>query len=282
MISAYLYLFCFSLLVLNLFVRHINAADHEDVGNTAPPTDNKTQALILGTTSTETFSFEDVDRIELNLEASGDIEVIATENDVITVTLEKQMQATNTDQNALMRAYLDNITLTGVQNENTLQLKAQLPTKQQPFSNIGELYADLYKHLQLKWTIKTPADVSVKLQIQAGHARLQGIRGEIDITTRTGDVHLNETLGSYNIALTKGSIDGEILLTQGQNTLKTQNGSIGLKILDTVAAPMDIYGTTRGASVYSCLKIILPMWNLKARRSRLSSTYLQKWRTIRR
>ena len=47
--------------------------------------------------------------------------------------------------------------------------------------------------------------------------------------------------------MTKGNIDGQILLTQGQNKLETQNGSIGLVVLDPVAAPMDI--TAQGGSI---------------------------------
>ena len=67
------------------------------------------------------------------------------------------------------------------------------------------------------------------------------------IRDRCLDVHLDETLGNYNISVVKGDIDGKILLTRGQNKLETQNGSIGLALLDTVAAPMDI--TAEGGSI---------------------------------
>jgi len=54
-------------------------------------------------------------------------------------------------------------------------------------------------------------------------------------------------LGNYDVTVKKGRIDGKILLTQGQNKLETQNGSVGLTILDTVAAPMDV--TAQGGSI---------------------------------
>ena len=253
---SYSYLFYVFMLALNLPVQYINAADHEGEGSTPLPTANdaisKAQTLIFGTTSTETFSFEDVYRIELSLNVSGNIELVATDDNVITLTLEKQAQATNTKQDDLIRDYLDNITLTGTQSDDTLQLKIQLPSyspeaESSPLSNTGETQAIRYDGLQLKCTIKTPEDVSVKLHAKAGDIHLQRIRGKIEASTETGNVHLGETLGNYNISVTKGNIGGKIWLTQGQNKLETQNGSIGLEVLDTVAAPIDM--TAQGGNI---------------------------------
>lgn len=255
-IFPYSYLCYFFLLTLNLPVQPINAADHEGVGNPPLPRANdsgsETQTLIFGTTSTETFSFEDVYRIELSLNVSGNIEIIATEDNTIAVTLEKQAQATNTEQDDLVRDYLDNITLRGARSDNTLQLTIRLPenspeAEPNPLSNIGKSQAIHSDGLQLKCTIKTPADVAVKLQAKVGDIHLQRIRGKIEASTGTGNVHLSETLGNYNISVTQGNIDGKILLTHGQNKLETQNGAIGLVILDRVAAPMDI--TAQGGSI---------------------------------
>ena len=255
-IFSYSYLFYFFMLTLNLPVQHINAADHEGEGSTPLPTVNdsirEARTLILGTTSTETFSFTDVYHIELSLNISGNIELIATEGDVITVTLEKQARATNTKQDDLIRDYLDNITFTGTQSDDTLQLRVRLPsnspeTKPSPPSNTEALQAVPYDGLQLKCTIRTPADVSVKLHTKTGDISLQRIRGKIETSTEIGNVHLDETSGNYNISVTKGNIGGQILLTQGQNKLETQNGSIGLVVLDPVASPMDI--TAQGGSI---------------------------------
>ena len=255
-IRRYLYLFCLFVFALNLSIQHVDAADHEVVGDTPLPTvnelANKEQTLIVGTTSRETFNSEDVYRIELSIDVPSNIDLIATENENITVLLEKQAPATNTEQDTLIRTYLDSITVTGEQNDGTLQLKVHLPGnapegQSNESSNKENLQATLYNRVQLKYTIKTPADVSVKLQAKAGNISLQRIRGKIEVTMGVGDVHLDETLGNYTISVVKGDIDGKILLTQGQNKLETQNGSIGVLILDPVAAPMDI--TAGGGSI---------------------------------
>ena len=57
----------------------------------------------------------------------------------------------------------------------------------------------------LKCTIKTPADVSVKLQAKAGKYKPSAYPWEDRSCGRDiGDVHLDETLGNYNISVTKG------------------------------------------------------------------------------
>ena len=256
-IFSYSYLFYFFMLTLNLPVQHIDAVDHEGEGSTPPQTVNdsisKAQTLILGTTSTETFSFKDVYHIEFSLNIPGNIELVATEGEVITVTLEKQArETTNPKQNDLIRDSLNNITFTGTQSGDALQLRIRLSSNSleaqpgQP-SNSEDLQTVRYDGFQLKCTIKTPADVSVKLHAKTGDISLQRIRGKIEASTDIGNVHLNETSGNYNISVTKGNIDGQILLTQGQNKLETQNGSIGLVVLDPVATPMDI--TAQGGSI---------------------------------
>ena len=256
-IFSYSYLFYFFMLTLNLPIQHIHAADHESEGSTPRPTVNnsirETQAPILGTPSTETFSFRDIYHIELSLNISGNIELIATEGDVITVTLEKHApETTNTKQDDLIRDYLDNITFIGTQSDDTLQLRIQLPShspETQPSlpSHTEALQRVPYDGIQLKCTIKTPADVSVKLHAKTGDISVQRIRGKIETSTEIGNVHLGETSGNYNISVTQGNIDGQILLTHGQNKFETRNGSIGLVVLDPVAAPTDI--TAQGGSI---------------------------------
>ena len=239
------------MLALNLFVLSTGAVDTEKASDESIPPQEQT--LILEATSAEDFSSEDIYRIELNLDIPGDIEIIAMESEVIGVTLEKQTQATKTTRDVLIRNYLENISLMGTQSSGILQLKVKLPEadttdeKPNPFPNITDLHTTLQKQLQLKCTIKTPPDVSVKIQAKTGDIRLKRIRGKIEIATETGNVKLDETLGNYNVTLKKGRIDGKILLTRGQNKLETQDGSISLTILDTVAAPMDV--TAQGGGI---------------------------------
>ncbi len=247
-VLSYLCLFCTFMPVLNLLAQPTHAADHEIERGTPTPTVEKAikeaEKQLLKTTSSHTFSFKDVYQVNLNLDMPGDIEVVATEDEKINVVLEKQAQATNAERNVAIRTYLDNISVTGTHDGPTLQLKVQLPREgvSRAVPN-----APFDEQLQLKCIIKTPSDVSVKLQSKMGDVRLQRIRGQIEITTETGNVDLIETLGNYNVTLTKGNIRGEILLTRGQNKLETKNGTVLLTILDAVAAPMDI--TAQGGNI---------------------------------
>ena len=246
-----LYLSAAVAIALSLFVLPIEVVNSQDTPRTPTPTQQ--QPLMLQATSEKTLNFEDIYQIKLNLEIPGDIEIVDAEDDTITVKLEKQMQATNTERDTLMRAYLDNISITETRNDGTLQLDIQLPTddttlvKPNPPIHLPDPQATPKDQLRLKWTINTPADVALNIQNKTGNVRLKRIRGKIEVTTDTGSVQLHETLGNYNISVKEGNIGGKILLTHGQNKVLTQNGSIGLIILDTVAAPMDV--TAHGGSI---------------------------------
>ena len=251
-VLSYFCLFFTLMPVLNRCVQPIYAAEHELEGTTPSPIPpesiNEARELTLETSSSHTFSFKDVYQIDLNLDVPGDIQFVATEGEEVNVVLEKRAQATNTEQDIAIRTYLDNISVRGTHDDTTLQLKVQLPGGEgsqagpNPFFGVQNLQA-LSQQLQLKCIVKAPADVSVKLQSKIGNVRLQGIRGQIQITTAAGDVHLNETLGNYDVTLTNGDIKGKILLTRGQSKLETKNGAIDLTLLDSVAAPMDLTGT---------------------------------------
>ncbi len=242
---SFLYLLAAFIIVRNLSVLPVAAV--------APQDTSSTPTQILQTTSEKTFNFEDVYQIELALEVPGDIEIIADEDNIISVTLQKQARATHTERDPLIRAYLANISITGTQIDGKLQLGVQLPkdstTSASPNSpaNTPDLQAIPNDQLQLKWIIKTPADVALNIENKTGDTRLKCIRGKIAVTTDTGHVQLDETLGTYNISLKKGNIGGKILLTHGQNKLLTQDGSIRLTLLDTVAAPMDV--TAQGGGI---------------------------------
>ncbi len=239
-----LYLSAAFTIALNLFILTVEAANSQDTPKTPIPAQKQT--LTLQTTSEKTVNFEDIYQIKLHLEVPSDIEITATENNAVSIKLDKQMQATNTQLDTLMRAYLDNISITETHSDGTLQLGVQLPTddtpdaKPNPLANLPNQQAKLNDQVQLKWTINTPADVALNIENKTGNIRLKRIRGNIEVTTDTGSIQLHETLGNYDISAKKGNIGGKILLTQGQNKLLTQNGSIGLIILDTVAAPMDL------------------------------------------
>ena len=187
----------------------------------------------------QNFPFDGVYRIELALPVRGNIELVSTDSNVIRVTLTKRLLG---DNEASTKAYLDSIVLAGTREEGTLHLKAHLPNDAR-FQSTPEIE----NQLRLGCTIETPPDVAVKLQTKDGDIRLRRIRGKIEIAAGTGNVHLDETQGNYSVSVMKGNVTGKILLTRGQNEIKTQNGSVELAVLDTVAAPMNV--AARGGSV---------------------------------
>ncbi len=195
--------------------------------------------LTLNTVSTaaplvtqQTFPFDNVYRIEFNLAVRGHIELVATDSNAVRVMLTKRLLG---DTASSDNAYLESIALAGTREDGTLQLEAHLPNDARLQST-----PELENRLQLDCAIETPPDVSVKLQTKDGDIRLRRIRGKIEVATGTGDVQLDETQGNYNVAVTKGNVSGKILLTRGQNEIKTLDGSVELAVLDTVAAPMDM------------------------------------------
>ena len=187
----------------------------------------------------QSFPFDDVYRIELELPVRGNIELVATGSKMVRVTLTKRLLD---GHEASTKAYLDSIVLAGTREEGTLQLKAHLPNDAR-FQSTSEIE----NQLQLDCVIETPPDVAIRLQTKTGDIRLRRIRGKIEIATGTGNVHLDETQGNYRVSVTKGNVTGKILLTRGQNEIKTQNGSVELAVLDAVAAPMNV--TADGGSV---------------------------------
>ena len=168
-----LYLFSAFILALNLFVLSAEALDPQETSDERTSVQEAT-SIILQATSERTFNFESVYQIALGMEIPADIEVIAAEGGVISVTLGRQAQATHTEHDARIRAYLDNIAIKGTQNDGTLQLDVQLPggytaeVKPNPLADMPDLQAILDKQLQLKWTISTPADVGVKIETKRG------------------------------------------------------------------------------------------------------------------
>ena len=156
-----LYLLTVLTIVINLSALPIEAFNPQGPHQVHLPRRRK-QTSMLQATSEKIVNFEDIYQIKLNLEIPSDIEIVATENNAISVTIEKQTQATNTESDTLMREYLDNISITETRSDGTLQLGIQLPTddtpdaKPNPLANMPDLQTTVNDQLQLKWTINTP------------------------------------------------------------------------------------------------------------------------------
>lgn len=202
-------------------------------------------------TTENTFSYADIFKIELHLDMPGNIKIVAIDSnvevkDTISVKLEKRVLVENP---IFTKEFLERVTLTSTQKDGVLQLNSQLPNQ----ANDEKSIVELKKDLQLNYEIKTPADVSIELKVRDGDAYVHHLRGQIDITSELGNVHLDETSGNYQVETYSGRIHGQILLTSGQSELKTQEGSIDLSVLDDLPAPLDI--TASGGNI----KLLLPI-----------------------
>ncbi len=248
------YLFCFVLFGICLFsTQPIEAVEDETTDAPSSPSfREQIQSPVL--TTSQTFSFDDVYRLELNLDVPGNIKIVAVDSnvedkDTISVTLEKRVKEHNV---LLTKTFLENITLTGIKEDGTLQLNSQLPAE--VFKKIleGQSEFAIKKQLHLSYVIETPPDVSVQLTVKNGDVYLHHLRGKINITSEMGRVHLDETLGNYHVEVQQGGIHGKILLAPGQNEIKTHNGSIDLTVLDDLAAPLDL------SALGGVIRLLLP------------------------
>jgi outer membrane protein assembly factor BamA len=239
-----LLLSCFLLFGTCLSAQPIKAAE-DGIADTPNATFFRQQPQSPLPTSSQTFSFDDVYRLELNLDIPGNIKIIAIDSkeedkDKISVTLEKRVREHNPLLTVFTKTFLENISITGTKKDGTLQLNSLLPPEVSKaiFENRSE--SEIKEHLHLSYVINTPPDVSVQLKIKEGDVYIHHIRGKIEITNEMGRVHLDETLGNYHVEVKQGGIHGKILLAPGQSKIKTDNGSIDLTILDDLAAPLDL------------------------------------------
>ncbi len=245
-LGYYQSVFCFILLGIYFSVQSIDAAEDGTVDTTrftfASAQTEKDKTQFPDATSSQTFSFDDVYQLKLDLDIFGDVRIVATDSnvedkDTINVTLEKRILEHNP---ILTKIFLDNILITGTKTDGILQLNAKLPEDISKAILEKENTFEIKKHLHLDYTINTPPDVSVQLKMKTGDVYLHHIRGNIEITNELGNVHLDETLGNYKIEVKQGRIHGKILLTPGENQIKTLNGSIELTVLDDLAAQLDL------------------------------------------
>ncbi len=196
--------------------------------------------------ASRTFSYADVYTLVLNLDIAGNIKIVAIDNqeekkDTISVALEKFV----IDQDSSVPdSYLQNITISGVKEDGVLEIKAQLPADASTLSlengSESKIESNIERHLQLNYAIKTPPDISIQLNVNKGNVFVHHVRGKIEINTEMGDIHLDETSGNYQIETQKGRIHGKILFTPGENSIKTNDGSINLTVLDELAAQVDL------------------------------------------
>ena len=242
--TMYLVLFglCLSAQDIEAFEDGLIGTEHPTVLSEQTETDEKNTTSSSPLIATKTFSFDDVYKLELQLDIPGNVRILSIDSnvevqDTISVTLEKRVLEKNP---IFTLAYLEDISIAGSQKDGVLELNSQLP-EDTPDSTVenGDT-SDIKNHLRLNYEIKTPPDISVNLKIKGGDVYIHHLRGTVQISNESGDVHLDETSGNYQVETDNGRIHGQIMLTPGENRIKTRNGSIDLSVLDELAVPLDL------------------------------------------
>ena len=178
-------------------------------------------------TTEQRVSFDDVYEISLALPFTGNVELTAADREDIIIKLEKHGKGIDKES---AKQYIDAVTLDAPKLDDSLQLKVKLPVKPGITARLTRI--DCF--------IETPPDVSLKLLTKNGTIRVNGIRGDMVLTTEIGHVHLNETLGKYRVNVGQGRIYGKILLINRDNVFKTEAGAINLVVLDSLSTAMDM------------------------------------------
>lgn len=239
--------FCVILLVIFFTIQPVIAANNKNAAalamtNTNNGIDKQSQnnRQII---SSYDYGFDGVYSIELLLDIPANIEVLSKEKakdgtDTINVRIEQSRI-----ENSIPFSHIssEHISLTGVNTDGTLQLNTKLTDDTQILTSENR------GHSQIYYSISTPPDVSLKLSVKKGNIHIHNIRGKFELTNEMGNVNFFETLGIYDVNVSAGNIKGNILFTPGQSDIKTEEGSIELIVLDTLAVPMNL--TAHGGGI---------------------------------
>ena len=230
MFSSVLRVYCCMLLSATLNVASLAPANDTlltDSPEITIPTSLESPDTKSFITSEQRLAFDSVYTIELELPLPGNVEINAGDSDNIVVRLEKHGRGLN---EASVRKYLKAIELSVSRTAEVLSLAPKLPAAPNSKTELTRL--DCF--------VVTPADVSLKIRTQNGNIRISRIRGDIELKAAIGEIHLNDTMGGYQVFSGGGDINCKILLTDRANQFETALGDINLVVLDEIAAPTDL------------------------------------------
>ena len=230
MFSSVLRVYCCMLLSATLNVASLAPANDTlltDSPEITIPTSLESPDTKSFITSEQRLAFDSVYTIELELPFTGNVEINAGDSDNIVVRLEKHGRGLDRDG---VRKYLKAVELSVSRTAEVLSLAPKLPAAPNSKTELTRL--DCF--------VVTPADVSLKIRTQNGNIRISRIRGDIELKAAIGEIHLNDTMGGYQVFSGGGDIHCKILLTDRANQFETALGDINLVVLDEIAAPTDL------------------------------------------
>jgi hypothetical protein len=170
----------------------------------------------------KTYQIAPNGRLEL-VNTNGSIEVLATDSPQVEVRAERIARG-NTDEAAkeLLKQVQIKETVTGDQ----IKLETVMP------SGMG-----FGNHSEVRYYLKVPAGLSVRLHNTNGMVRVEGLRGEVKAETTNGGVRARGLSGPVDASTTNGGVDLAIdALAAGGVKAETTNGGVTLVVPENVKA----------------------------------------------
>lgn len=174
-------------------------------------------------------------RVELS-NTNGLVEVLATDGNQIEVRAERIARA-NTDQDA--KELLKQVQIKEDANPNLVRLETILP------SGLG-----FRTHGEVRYHLKVPASVSVRVHNTNGQVRVEGVRGAVRAETTNGGVRGRDLSGAVEATTTNGGVDLELneLSAEGVRA-ETTNGGVELTVPENIRAQLKASCVHGGVSV---------------------------------
>jgi DUF4097 and DUF4098 domain-containing protein YvlB len=174
-------------------------------------------------------------RLEV-VNTDGLIEVLATDGQQVQVRAERIARG-NTNEAAA--ELLKQVQIRETVDANQVRLETVLP------SSVG-----FGRRGEVRYYLKVPAGVSVRLQNTNGQVRVDGIRGEVRAETTNGGVRGRALSGTIDASSTNGGVDLDVsALAAGGITARTTNGGVQVTVPENVKAQLTASCRNGGVSV---------------------------------
>jgi hypothetical protein len=174
-------------------------------------------------------------RLEL-ANTNGLVEVLATDGRTIEVKAERIARG-NTEEAA--KELLKQVQIKESATPDVVQLESVMP------SGVG-----FGGHVEVRYHVKVPAGLSVRLHCTNGQVRVEGIRGDVRAETTNGGVRGRDLSGAVEASTTNGGIELEMnTLASGGVRAETTNGGVQVIVPENVKADIRATCVHGGVSV---------------------------------
>lgn len=161
-------------------------------------------------------------RVEV-LNTNGLIEVVATDGNQVEVRAERIARA-STDDDA--KQLLEQVRIKEDVTPDVVRLETVLPSGG-PF----------HRHGEIRYHLRVPSHVSVRLQNTNGQVRIDGVKGDVQATTTNGGVRGRELSGAVDARTTNGGVQLDVRTISPKGLrAETTNGGVDVTVPEDVKA----------------------------------------------